>query len=120
MSWERLIKSWERLIKSWERLIKSSERLIKSSKRLIKSWERVILCRRNDLLYRRDDLLDLRLSFLEVHILTTTDQKAFILELYVLCEAGFPFMPSDHRVHARGLGRLCPNPVHVQNVVFLG
>ena len=98
---------------SWERLIKSSERLIKSSERLIKSWERVILCRRDDLLY-------LRLSFLEVHILTTTDQKAFILEPYVLCGAGFPFMPSDHRVNARGLGLQGPNPVHVQNVIFLG
>ena len=113
MSWERLIKSSERVIMPWERLIKSSERLIKS-------WERVILCRRNDLVCRRDDLLYLRLSVLEVHILTTPDQKAFILEPYVLCEAGFPFMPSDHRVHARGLGLQGPNPVHVQNVIFLG
>ena len=105
--------SRERLIKSWERLIRSSERLIKS-------WERVILCRRNDLVCRRDDLSYLRLSFLEVHILTTTYQKAFILGPYVLCEAGFSFMPSDHRVHASGLGLQGPNAVHVQNVVFLG
>ena len=53
-------------------------------------------------------------------ILTPTYQKSFILGPYVLCEAGFPFMPSDHRVHARGLGLQGPNPVHVQNVVFLG
>ena len=29
-------------------------------------------------------------------------------------------MPSDQRVHARGLEIQGPNPVHVQNVVFLG
>ena len=36
------------------------------------------------------------------------------------CEAGFPFMPSHQRVHARGLGLQGPNLVHVQNAVFLG
>ena len=59
-------------------------------------------------------------SFLEVNILTTTYQKAFILGPYVPCEVGFPFMPSDHRVHARGKGLQGQNPVHVQNLVFLG
>ena len=56
-----------------------------------------------------------RSPYLDNHL-----SEAFILGPYELCEAGFPFMPSDHRVHARGMGLQGPNPVHVQNVVFLG
>ena len=110
---KRLIKSSERVIKSSERLIMSAERLIKSSERLINASERLILCRGNDLVCRCDNVLCLRYIFLEVHISTTTYLKAFILGPYVLCEAGFPFLPSDHRVHARGLGLQGPNSVHV-------
>ena len=76
----------------------SSERLSMSSRRLIMFA----------LKFSRSPYFDNHLS------------EAIILGPYVLCEAGFPFMPSDHRVHARGLGLQGPNPVLVQNVVFLG
>ena len=79
-----------------------------------------LLCHGNDLLKRGNDLLCLRLCFLEVHILTTTYQKAFILGPYVPYQVGFPFMPSDYRVQARGIGLQGSNQEHDQDVEFLG
>ena len=43
-------------------------------------------------------------SFLEVHILTTIYQKAFILRPYVPCRVLFHAMTSDPRVHGQGWG----------------
>ena len=43
-------------------------------------------------------------SFLEVHILTTTYQKAFILRPYVPSRVLFNYMTSDPRVHDQGWG----------------
>ena len=48
-------------------------------------------------------LSHLRYSFLEVHILTTTHQKAFILGPQVPCRVSFHSMKPDPRVHA-GVG----------------
>ena len=44
----------------------------------------------------------LRQSFLEVHTLTTTYQKSFILRPYVPCRVCCESMTSDPRVNARG------------------
>ena len=41
-------------------------------------------------------------GFLEVHILATTYQKAFILRPYVPCRVLFHSMTSDPRVHCQG------------------
>ena len=61
----------------------------------------------------------LRYSFLEVHILTTTVQKAFILQPQLPCRVSFHSMTLNPRVHARGDEARGQNLVHVHNVVFL-
>ena len=59
----------------------------------------------------------LRQSFLEVHILTTIYQKAFILGPYVPFRTSFHSMTSEAIVHARGWAR-GQNQIHLQTVVF--
>ena len=46
----------------------------------------------------------LQYSFLEVHILTTTLQKAFILEPQLPCRVSFHSMTLNPRVQAQGMG----------------
>ena len=43
-------------------------------------------------------------SFVEVHILTNTYQRTFILRSYVPCRVLFHSMTSDPRVHGQGWG----------------
>ena len=43
-------------------------------------------------------------SFIEVHILTSTYQKAVILKPYIPCRVFFHSMTSDPRVHGQGWG----------------
>ena len=58
-------------------------------------------------------------NFLEVHTLTTTHQKAFVLGPYVpCCKVCYESMTSDPRVHARGRAKGI-NIVHLQNVAIL-
>ena len=60
----------------------------------------------------------LYLSFLEVHILTTTYEIAFILGPYVRCRVTFDSTSLDHMVHS-GTGARGQNLVQFQNIVFL-
>ena len=60
----------------------------------------------------------LRQSFLEVHTLTTTYQKAFILRPYVPCRVCYESMTLDPRVNAWGRARV-HIVVKLQNMAFL-
>ena len=60
----------------------------------------------------------LLLCFLEVHNLTTTYQKAFILGQYVPYRVGFDSLPKDPRFFARGWAR-DQILVHLENEVIL-
>ena len=60
----------------------------------------------------------LRWSFLKVHILITTCQKAFMLAPLIPYRVSFHSTASDSRVHA-GVGCRGQNLVHIQKIGFL-